>query len=357
MEIKLPTSGQVDGINKKMMYPSSNLQIISINKDKEVLWYDTKRKIVYAVDSTVPQIQRETLYASYDFGETWKAVYKTNYGIKRFFTSSSGHHFTWTTNTRMNRVSPDFSKTIMWTNGRASTPLGSYQSIAESNGVIMWAEYGTVDGTAYNIFKSTDDGVTWTIAKTGEEVRHWHALQVDPYTGHWWLCGGDTDEQSRILRSKDDGVTWELMGNGSQFYRTCGLVFTLNEVIWGTDAVSVTKIMKSNKNNWNPVEIGESPHQTTALGAAKSIDGMAIGWTRVEANSKQKETAVVWATDGKQVKTLYRMDISPEHTNGVIQPGISIATAVDDENRWFAYVNGASLSGTIGFVLPVGLFQ
>src|SRR5690606_9302676 len=103
---------------------------------------------------------------------------------------------------------------------------------------------------------------------------------------HWWLCGGDTDEQSRIVRSKDDGVTWEVLGNGSQDYRACGLVFTQTEVIWGSDAAAVTpRVVKSNKNNWALQTVSDTPLKTTTLGMAKTVDGLALGWTRVEATS------------------------------------------------------------------------
>lgn len=354
-EIKLPTSKQVDSINRKILYPSSNFQIISINKDKEVLWYDTKRKIVYAVDSTKPQIEQTTLYASYDYGETWKQVYTQAYGIKRFYTLNSGYHLTFTTNSRVNRVSPDFSKTTAWMTSTVATPMSNTHSIIEKPGYIMFAEYGTVDGNVYNVYKSTNDGVDWSIAYKGNEVRHWHSLQIDPYTGHLWLCGGDTDVQSRILRSKDDGVTWEIMGSGSQDYRSCGLVFTQREVIWGSDAAAVTpRILKSNKNNWVLTVVSDTPLQTTTLGVAKTVDGLALGWTRVERTGSQQDTAIVWVSDGIKSKILLRFAVLPENSDGVSQPGISRATAIDNDNIWFANVSGTVLNGAIGFVLPIG---
>lgn len=359
MEIRLPTAKQSELILNKMQYPSDKLQIISINKDKLILWYDTARKIVYAVDSTLPQLQQEILYASYDYGETWKAVYSANgYGIKRFYTLKSGYHLTFTTNSRMYRVRPDFTSSAMWQGAYVSTPLGNSLSIAEKDGIIMFAEYGTVNGTVYNVYKSTNDGVSWEVAYAGTNVRHWHSLQVDPYTGHWWLCGGDTNEQSRIIRSKDDGDTWVELGSGSQDYRSCGLTFTQKEVIWGSDAAASTpKILKSNKDNWLLKEVGETPLKTTTLGMAKTIDGLALGWTRVEATGAQQDTAIVWLSDGTNIKTIVRLAVRPENSSGVTQPGISTATAIDDENRWFANCGGTVLSGAIGFVLPFGLFQ
>ena len=67
-------------------------------------------------------------------------------------------------------------------------------------------------------------------------VKHIHFVQWDPFAECLWLGTGDTNEESRLLTSVDDGQTWEPIGEGSQLWRTVGVVFTPEAVYWGTDA-------------------------------------------------------------------------------------------------------------------------
>jgi hypothetical protein len=91
--------------------------------------------------------------------------------------------------------------------------------------------------TNVNILKGIDGGKGWTKAfdfKPGQ-IRHIHALQKDPYSDSLWVCTGDSDEESIIGCSVDEFKTITEIGRGSQLWRVCQLVFTENEVIWGTD--------------------------------------------------------------------------------------------------------------------------
>ncbi|MCX8063973.1 MAG: hypothetical protein N3G21_02225 [Candidatus Hydrogenedentes bacterium] len=92
--------------------------------------------------------------------------------------------------------------------------LGSW-SIDEHNGVIMAAEY-TADTAEYaRVIRSFDDGMSWNVvfmknarASSSPEIRHFHTLMCDPYTGNWYLSSGDGWRECKVWLSKDDGDTW-----------------------------------------------------------------------------------------------------------------------------------------------------
>lgn len=349
-----------DEIEKQKDYVASDsFRIDTFNDEtRHVIWYDTERKIAYATDFTLEQRDRKALYASYDFGRSWEVAHQSDQGIAQFKTLKSGYHIMFTNDVRVRRISPDFSSYTVWDRDfPVRRPMNLAIDLNESNGVIMFSQYGTLEGETYNIYKSVDDGVTWEIAlEGGTDVRHWHSVQVDPYTGSWWACGGDTDEQSRFLVSEDDGATWDVIAQGSQEYRACGLVFTENEVMWAMDTSGMLPyIFKSNKEVWNPIKIGETPLGTTTLGVAKTIDGLMFGWTRVEQYNSQREKAVLWVTDGETIKTVQEFALPPEVTIGTANAGFTFCSLIDDENRWFGVSNRIVLQGSLGIKLPLGI--
>lgn len=70
------------------------------------------------------------------------------------------------------------------------------------------------------------------------QIRHVHAIQEDPYTDKIWICTGDSDDQSSITWTDNNFEGVETLGNGSQLWRSCQLVFTEQSVLWGTDTYS-----------------------------------------------------------------------------------------------------------------------
>jgi hypothetical protein len=105
--------------------------------------------------------------------------------------------------------------------------------------VIFFGEY-FYNPLMYNvrIFKSNNYGMTWEIAYDfqPDKIRHIHALQLDPYTGRLWICTGDKDKESIIGWSIDNYRSIIPIGQESQIWRACQLVFTEEAVYWGTDA-------------------------------------------------------------------------------------------------------------------------
>lgn len=101
--------------------------------------------------------------------------------------------------------------------------VGLWQNlfVSDDNKIII-GEYGSKGPTVASdrVFVSDDDGQTWTqvlslTSDLGYPVGslHIHCVYIDPYTGHWWLCTGDTPKGS-ILRSTDEGENWEILHHG-----------------------------------------------------------------------------------------------------------------------------------------------
>jgi hypothetical protein len=107
----------------------------------------------------------------------------------------------------------------------------------DGNTVYLGEYFQNPSRTNVNILKSVDGGKGWTKAfdfKPGR-IRHIHAIQKDPFSDSLWVCTGDSDEESMIGCSTDEFKTIAEVGKGSQLWRVCQLIFTKDEVIWGTD--------------------------------------------------------------------------------------------------------------------------
>ena len=67
------------------------------------------------------------------------------------------------------------------------------------------------------------------------EVRHVHAVQLDPYSDRLWIATGDENHESAIWTSDTSECNPVRVSGGSQKWRTVGFVFRSNAVYWGTD--------------------------------------------------------------------------------------------------------------------------
>jgi hypothetical protein len=151
---------------------------------------------------------------------------------------------------------------------------------ADRNGNVYAGEYNS-DDAAYpdyqlHIYKGTNYGEKWSAVYTfpprnvtGPEggIRHIHACQVDPFTGHVWITTGDTDSQARIyyhtnaLSPDADGVVrLTLVGGGSQEFRVVSLAFTENYIYWFMDApTSPQKMFRIRRAATYPVLSPQTP--------------------------------------------------------------------------------------------------
>lgn len=114
----------------------------------------------------------------------------------------------------------------------SSGPMGVLpSSLCRHEGRLYLAEYPLDEETA-NVLVS-DDGLQWEPYVRRSDVRHFHGLFHDPYTGSLWGTTGDTDEESAIGRF----INGEFypVGRGSQTWRAVDLAFTPDSVLWGMD--------------------------------------------------------------------------------------------------------------------------
>jgi len=114
---------------------------------------------------------------------------------------------------------------------------GEYRSNRERSTVSIWtSEFG--------------DCVNWSPAWTFDNVRHIHAVAVDPYTGSIWVTTGDTDNESAIWVSEDNFQTLAKVLGGSQQTRVVQLLFTESSVFFASDAPNdVNHIFSLDKNS------------------------------------------------------------------------------------------------------------
>ncbi len=177
----------------------------------------------------------------------------------------------------------NWSRVFQWpaaSNVPPSTTILREGWSADRNGNVYAGEYNS-DDTTYpdyqiHIYKGTNSAAQWSTAYTfpprnltGPEggVRHVHACEVDPYTGHLWIATGDTDSQARIyyhtnalLPDADGVVRLTLVGSGSQEYRAVSLAFTANYIYWFMDAPSFPqKMFRIRRADTYPVLSPETP--------------------------------------------------------------------------------------------------
>jgi hypothetical protein len=81
--------------------------------------------------------------------------------------------------------------------------LGSYNLLQPASG----------DHTNF-VWRSADDGRTWSVIRTTTNHRHTHFVQVDPNTGYVYVGYGDSPAQAAIERSTDHGASWQTLCSG-----------------------------------------------------------------------------------------------------------------------------------------------
>lgn len=121
----------------------------------------------------------------------------------------------------------------------SSGPMGVLPTaICRHEGRIYLAEYPLGDETARVMV--SEDGRRWSTYVSRSDVRHFHGLFHDPYSGSLWGTTGDTDDESAIGRFVDG--EFRPVGGGSQAWRAVELAFTPESVLWGMDCSYASQI-------------------------------------------------------------------------------------------------------------------
>ena len=87
-----------------------------------------------------------------------------------------------------------------------------------------------------NIFR-TDDGENWDkiYSFPKKSIKHIHLLQFDPFSQKIWFSTGDADSECLLGNSNLDFSEIEIVGRNHQDWRSLELLFTSEEIFWGTD--------------------------------------------------------------------------------------------------------------------------
>ena len=157
-------------------------------------------------------------------------------------------------------VVTDLMGNVLHSEKRSGAGWHGSRGIDSSNGTIMYAEYtpnraltkfNTAPHRPSRVWRSRDNGRSWTKVHEETGIRHFHLLQAHPdKPGEWWLASGDDEEESRIWKSTDDGETWrdqtDKFGDtvrigdetfSRRLFRLTDLAFVGEEILWGCDDV------------------------------------------------------------------------------------------------------------------------
>lgn len=118
------------------------------------------------------------------------------------------------------------------------------QGICETpEGIIFFAEYmqNFDRKITPHLYRSCDGGKTFqsVLSFSKGSVRHIHFVNYDKYEKKIWIGTGDKNSECKLMSSSDNGENWDVVGEGSQKWRSVGLCFSQDYIIWGTDAGSV----------------------------------------------------------------------------------------------------------------------
>ena len=108
-------------------------------------------------------------------------------------------------------------------------------SIAEANGFVFVGTYNNCS-TGQNsnyIYRSSDDGRTWSTIYTSTTHRHIHGIQYDPGTDALYVLYGDSTGD--IERSTDDGASWQPICTTYDDCVGIDIAFGAGFGIYGTD--------------------------------------------------------------------------------------------------------------------------
>lgn len=180
------------------------------------------------------------------------------------------------------------------------------------DGTLFFGEYSVnIDHKNQSrLFRSMDNGITFKPIYTFDRnIRHIHFIKYDAYEACLWLGTGDIDSECLLMRSADNGDTWTAVGSGSQDWRTIGVCFTPDSLIWGTDAGSVPNqnhIVKMERGNNKLEIIGDV--EGPCHGSASFADGRVFISTGVEGGENEKDRyARLKRVDGNAIIDLLKV--------------------------------------------------
>lgn len=202
-------------------------------------------------------------FYSDDSGVTWEYlstlpyVNTTNYRYGNIFLASNDYLYVGYDN----KIYRSVDDGVTWTN-QSSLGTESYTDsriwdfVEDDSGNLYGGKYIIPQQTPAYIFNSTDNGATWDVCWNYSSSRHVHGLGYNPFNGYVYACfeGDAPVGNSGILRF--DGSTWDVVYTGLQF--TCVYTDGVDDIVYfGRDAYDDSIIYWSNDTGAGSISLNE----------------------------------------------------------------------------------------------------
>lgn len=255
------TSQLAANMTRFAAHPSLTLYENYISTRKYVLFQSGSN--IYAIDTPYGALAYK-LYKSTNYGVTW-TVLSQGKNIHNLIRLSSGTLIAVDTTPKVFRSTDDGAT---WTEvtpaGLAYTAM--QQGVTETpSGYVLIAEYGNNTAATYKMYRSTDDGQTFTECfaaddHPGPDAAHIHYIQYDSVADK--LVAQVDGSYAYIVSSDDEGATWTEVGQITQSYHpnSVALMFFADYIAWGPDENAVMgymfRIKRSDfySGNWSAYE-------------------------------------------------------------------------------------------------------
>lgn len=225
----------------------------------------------------------------------------------------------------------------------SSGPMGVLPTaVCEHRDCVYLAEY-PLDGETARVLVS-DDGRQWSTHVSDPDVRHFHGLFRDPYTGSFWGTTGDTNEESTIGRFVDG--EYRPVGGGSQTWRAVGLAFTPDAVLWGMDCSYAPRIeiLRLSRDDI-PAESSDAVVDQPTPEPVGVVDGPVFYAEAIETDSTTWAVFSTASTTGRDSTGPETDDAGPNPTR------VIAASRRSGYERWYQLL-AVERSATLGTVIP-----
>lgn len=155
----------------------------------------------------------------------------------------------------------------------------------DSDGNIYFGEYFMNPGRVpVRLWRIDAELERWSPVYRFEDprIRHVHAVHADPFApGRLWVTMGDFAGECFLGYSDDRFETVHFMGDGSQLWRSVGLLFKRDEIGWLTDThIEQNHVVTLARDSTEPRI--HADRDASSWYAAETTDGLFLATTTVE---------------------------------------------------------------------------
>jgi len=167
---------------------------------------------------------------------------------------------------------------------QGDTPLHRGASISRHGNIFFGDYFMNPDRKEVHIYQVSADGSRADIAHSfpAGQIRHVHGVHQDTYLpDRLWVTVGDEDGENFLYYTDDEFNSIEQLGDGSQMYRTVGLLFSRDHIHWVTDSPYEENYSITMDRNSGLIK-KHQPFPSTVWYQAQSSDGFYYCATTVE---------------------------------------------------------------------------